>query len=394
MSLGDTNHEDDSLYEESLETGRLYLGYGHGLDFTGCATFEQIAEKVRTKEPDAADVNFNIAAMQRFKNDMQVGDIVVISDGNKKFRAIGRVAGGYEPPRADGLQQRQVRWLRVFDTSLPFDRILHKPFSQMSIYRLRDHILKAGELKALLHADPMKPQNHVLIVDEINRGNVSKILGELITLLEPDKRLGARNELTVTLPHSGDRFGVPSNLFLIGTMNTADRSIAFLDTALRRRFEFVELMPDPAVIAEEVGTVGGIDVAALLKTINERIELLYDRDHAVGHAFFVEVETLTDLRRVFVNKVIPLLQEYFYGDHEKVAHVLGCPFDAESGKPSANAAPLLSVTRLDARGLLTNADAIEPRSRCAVNPAFLDASETKLSEYFAGVLRKAAPAPD
>ncbi len=160
---------------------------------------------------------------------------------------------------------------------------------------------------------------YIIIIDEINRGNVSKIFGELITLIEASKRIGEKEELKVTLPYSGEKFGVPKNVYIIGTMNTADRSITSLDTALRRRFEFIEMMSDVSKLSMDCE---GINLQELLKAINTRIEYLLDREKTIGHAFFIGVENLNDLKKVFQNKIIPLLQEYFYNDYALIDAVL------------------------------------------------------------------------
>lgn len=178
-------------------------------------------------------------------------------------------------------------------------------------YKVKEGIFKALCQKA--QEDEKNP--YILIIDEINRGNISKIFGELITLIEKDKRIGEPEELSLTL----QSFGVPSNLYIIATMNTADRSIALMDTALRRRFEFIEMMPD----GEKLKDIDiGINLQEMLKAINDRIEYLYDREHTIGHAYFMDIRDLDGLKRVFQTKIIPLLQEYFYEDYAKINVVL------------------------------------------------------------------------
>ena len=198
-------------------------------------------------------------------------------------------------------------------------------------YKISDGIFK----EFCKRAASDKNNKYVFIIDEINRGNISKIFGELITLIEDSKRNGKEEAMSVTLPYSQEEFSVPKNVYILGTMNTADRSIALMDTALRRRFEFIEMMPDIRLLKKVVDKDNkdnennkDIDIQKMLEKMNQRIEVLYDREHTLGHAFFMplndeENATIDKLASIFKNKIIPLLQEYFYEDYEKIMLVLG-----------------------------------------------------------------------
>ena len=194
-------------------------------------------------------------------------------------------------------------------------------------YDVKDGIFKKisdDAYKAFEKGEQEKKENYVLIIDEINRGNVAQIFGELITLIEPSKRWGEDDKMRVKLPYSQNYFYVPNNLYIIGTMNTADRSVEALDTALRRRFSFEEMMPDKTLLEGKI--VCKVDLGLLLETINKRIVALKDREHQIGHSYFMGCETAEDLKNVFKDKIIPLLQEYFYGDYKKIYYVLGPGF--------------------------------------------------------------------
>jgi 5-methylcytosine-specific restriction enzyme B len=187
-------------------------------------------------------------------------------------------------------------------------------------YRVADGVFKQICRQAELDSH----NKYLIIIDEINRANIAKVFGELITLIEDDKRIGARNELKVTLPYAQEEFGVPKNLYILGTMNTSDRSIALLDIALRRRFTFIELKPDPELLKEIV--IDGIHCDRLLTQLNKRITLLIGRDYQIGHSYFMNIENIEDLRFTWYHRIIPLLQEYFYHDSKRLSAVIGSEF--------------------------------------------------------------------
>lgn len=337
VSLGDAGTE-GHVFEECMDQGIALLGFGFGADLTGVVSREQILQRIQAAGGKIESDAYAVTALDLFVRRMKVGDLVVVTHGNLKFRAIGEVTGEYFRKPAEAgehyVQARPVRWLRQYDPPRPYPDLMENRFSQMTIYELRPGSINLDRLARLLapeqtaiHGDfgaPVsEPESRVLVIDEINRGNVSRIFGELITLIEPSKRQGCAEALEVTLPYSKQRFGVPANLHIIGTMNTADRSLAGLDVALRRRFEFVEMLPDPAALAGII--VEGIAVDALLATINRRIEVLLGRDFMLGHANFMALHaapTLEGLAGVFRRQVLPLLQEYFFEDWQKIAWVL------------------------------------------------------------------------
>lgn len=342
MSIGEANNPEDAhLFEEAIDGGYTLLGFDD-IDWSDekYASREAIFEACKNNRDGGADIDARSGWVQmpfRFRNWVRQGDIVIVSKGNQQFRAIGEFVGDYEfKPRPEGgyAHRRAVRWLWVDRDGVPVSEIYSRGFMQQSIYLLYDSELNIPALERYMNSQRSdeggEPDQFVLIIDEINRANISRVFGELITLLEADKRLNQPNAVRVRLPYSGDEFGVPSNLHILGTMNTADRSIALLDTALRRRFTFREMMPDESIL-KEAAEKCGIDLPRLLTTINERIEYLYDREHQIGHAYFTACGSRADVDEVMRHKVIPLLAEYFFEDWAKIAAVLG---DLEPGEGS------------------------------------------------------------
>lgn len=329
VALGRRQVEDDRI-RFGLDHGLIHVGWGGDIDWSDerFDDFNEIFSEWRTKkDPEATGNDGNVVITFSFRADMQVGDYVVVSDGRDRVQALGKVTGGYfyDPDAAFHPHRRHVEWLWRNDEGTERSRFYSNAFRRHSVYKLNQSLVDWDALEAIVFGEEtprasQSARDHVLIIDEINRANISKVFGELITLLEPDKRLGMQNEIRLVLPYSKKPFGVPANLHIIGTMNTADRSIALLDTALRRRFAFRELMPNPLVLSTNVG---GIDLQKLLMTINNRIEYLFDREHQIGHAYFTGCATRDAVEEVMRHKVIPLLAEYFYEDWSKVATVLG-----------------------------------------------------------------------
>lgn len=309
--------------------------------------------------------------LNAFYNRMQIGDIVMSCYSSKTIDAIGVITG--EPEWHDEYQNykrlRNVKWLVKGINEDIVDFNAGKAMTLSSVYKLSVSVSDALQIlrkvKPSLFTQKVKIPNRVFIIDEINRGNISKIFGELITLIEPSKRIGASEQLRALLPYSGQNFGVPDNVYIIGTMNTADRSIAMIDTALRRRFEFIEMQPDSATLKDVL--VDGIDIAEMLDTINKRITVLLDREHTIGHSYLLPLKTdptIENLAAIFENRIIPLLQEYFYDDYEKIQLVLG-----DNQKPDDSTRFIVKKT--DAVKLFGNADVDFPEYYEVNSEAFM-----------------------
>ena len=373
VSLGEAGI-DETVYEDCIRQGLALIGFGADADYSGVQTRDDIARRYRQTSTEAATSDYPVTALNIFVRQVKVGDLLVVTQGNLRFRAIGEVTSDYlhVPRENDGYSQgRKVNWLRVYDTGLPYAELMENRFSQMTIYELRSGSINMDKLAKLLAPADETEDNapRVLVIDEINRGNVSRIFGELITLIEESKRAGRPEELKATLPYSQDKFTVPDNVYLIGTMNTADRSLAGLDAALRRRFVFEEMPPRP----EMLGTVSGIDLRRLLTVMNARIEALLGRDHLLGHAYFIGIQSLDELKGVFRRQIVPLLQEYFFEDWERIALVMNDPRKAKAHQ-------FLSRQALDEYELFGKAG-VGAGSRWQINPEAFEVPESYLGIY-------------
>ncbi|ESL03216.1 hypothetical protein GCWU000282_02090 [Catonella morbi ATCC 51271] len=291
-------------------------------------------DKITEETENLNDIERRI--LLNFQDEMEIGDLVVAHSTASDVDGVGIVYG--EPEIDNSVEgyprKRKVKWIYKgkdidiieLNGGTRLDRKSVYELNRVNVSELLSKIPTNSDAEV---EDETRP--YVFIIDEINRGNISKIFGELITLIESTKRKGALEAMEAILPYSKKPFGVPDNVYIIGTMNTADRSIALMDTALRRRFRFIEKMPDANVLrkigADRVNEAGiELDVASMLECINKRIEYLFDREHTIGHAFFTGLKaepTVAKLADIFKKSVIPLLQEYFYEDYSKIMLVLG-----------------------------------------------------------------------
>lgn len=328
----------DSLEEDCFENNCVRIGWKN--------------------HPKIIDSNTgNLSGMARgillaFQNDIKKGDIILCRKGKYTISGIAKVTGDYEFIDDDDAfpRSRAVEWLaKNIDLNIASYND-NKRLDRKTIYNL--YRINGKDVEEMLDklnnakqsSSKTVTNNKVFIIDEINRGNISKIFGELITLIEDSKRASNDEEASVILPYSNEQFSVPNNVYIIGTMNTADRSLTQIDTALRRRFEFVEMMPKPDLLPTITVDNVTLDINKMLTAINKRIAYLFDREHTIGHAYFIKLNDMleakdndgnllpavkinamlkAELEKIFAKKIIPLLQEYFFDDYEKIRLVLG-----------------------------------------------------------------------
>ena len=317
VSLGDINH-----FEDCLKEGSIGIDYGITEDLTEV----DLEEHFNTLQTQRGKQSFAL-----FRDQIAIGDIVCIFNDASSIKAVGIITGDFyfEKTKDRYSSRRKVRWI---------DKRIHniskinggKKMMTPAIHRLPN--ISPYELMEMVSTNqPKTPQRipFVLIIDEINRGNLSRIFGELITLIESDKREGKINEVTSRLPYSDKPFSVPDNLFIIGTMNTADRTIAIMDFALRRRFKFQYFGPNETLVPE---TVEDLPLRDLFTKINKKIELSLGRDYMLGHSFFIGIENLKQLHEVWYEQILPLLAEYYFDDLSRLEEIIpGFMDDAESG---------------------------------------------------------------
>ncbi|WP_051935884.1 McrB family protein [Salegentibacter sp. Hel_I_6] len=297
--------------------------------------FEPTFPTLTGREVEIFEINKNDSIRARAKGSTSIHVAPLTKENIQKlydsYPDIDDINNLQEVKETVGVSPRTTEFYAIFKGLKEFENQKFKPVEkentdlEVNTVDETDIIKKfdAGVYNNAVIQFSQKANPVVLIIDEINRGNVSAVFGELITLLENDKRLGAKEALSVELAYSKSNFGIPSNLYIIGTMNTADRSVEALDTALRRRFSFEEVMPEADLLNHI--NFEDFNLGDLLNNINERIEVLLDRDHTIGHSYFIKIKSgdIDALREAFENKIIPLLQEYFYHDYEKIALILG-----------------------------------------------------------------------
>lgn len=330
LSLGE--RKSDVLYKECLKSSEIAIGWLHEHDLSEM-DYDEIMGLLSVETKNDKKPTNAASSVHAFVSSMKTGDVVMVYDSPETIRQIGIVSSDYYHIAGQNFtHRRNVEWIHDLDYPIDIKKYnLGKTLTMKTLYPLASMTVsdivtiineRSRTLKSNREHNRIKP--YYMVIDEINRGNIARIFGELITLIEMDKR-----GTDTLLPYSKKPFRVPSNLYLIGTMNTADRSIAVLDTALRRRFTFVEIEPDPAIISQNDNNPivnDHVNLVRLLTRLNNRIMEKFDRDHRIGHAYFMDIDSLQNLYQTWYYKIMPLLNEYFYNDVASVSSIVGSDF--------------------------------------------------------------------
>ncbi|WP_336606771.1 McrB family protein [Campylobacter sp. RM9334] len=322
-------NNEDNLFDNTTNIWKISLGAKVRADTHALQDFCFSNNQIRIGWGDTRQINTE-PSINSFRK-MKIGDLVCVLESRISIKAVGIIKSEvlYDSNFKNGFDAleyqtyREVEWISKKNVDI-FNLNKNKNLVQQTVYSLnrfkpKDLFQLIGIDKEILTIENNKEKPYIIIIDEINRGNISKIFGELITLIEPSKRLGNAEELEVVLPYSKESFGVPNNVYIIGTMNTADKSITTLDTALRRRFEFKKIMPNSFLLNSNCD---GINLQELLNKMNERIECLIGDEKLIGHSYFMDINSIDELKVVFRNKILPLLEEYFYNDYSQIKSVL------------------------------------------------------------------------
>lgn len=331
-SIGTTSKEkDDKTLHYCFDNNMISLDMLGGIDYSIIEDTEdwdlakEELEKTYFYDNQNDDQKrIGIQSIFYFKNYMKANDIIFISNDNKYIIGVARLTGRYEFRDIPGVRYyhfRKVEWIAK-NCSIPIEKLYKINFSELPIYELNRRNLIIDNILKIMGPEEKRKKNHVFIIDEINKGNIYKIFGEAITLIEDNKRIGADEELKLKLPYSGEDFGIPNNLYIIGTMNNSEK-INIIDSNIRRRFEFVYLDINYSILDFEIDK---INISKLLKIINDRIEYLLGKDYLIGHAYFLDLKenpSFELLKNIFEFKLIPLLEQYFEQDYEKISLVLG-----------------------------------------------------------------------
>ncbi|MFN8576966.1 MAG: AAA family ATPase [Candidatus Sericytochromatia bacterium] len=352
-----SNERDDQTYNYCLENGYISLDMLGGIDYSileNTKDWEQAKDEIGEIyffEQSQDQKRLGIQSIYYFKNFMKKGDLVFVSNDHNRITSIGRVKGIYEFMDLAGIRYhhfRKVEWI-IKECSIPSEKFYDKKFSDQIIYQLTNNNINKDNLLNFIGKNGGRKRNYVLIIDEINKGDIKNIFGEALTLIEPQKRLGQSEELKIRLPFSNDELVVPDNLFIIGTMNTPIQSEIF-DQALRRRFDFIEMNINYEILNFKID---GIQIDKMLKMINKRLEFLIGENIKIGHAYFIELKynpSFEVLRNIFKNKVIPLLQYLFNDDMEKISLVLA------DNQKKKNELKFIITEKIESKKLFGNSD--------------------------------------